>query len=74
MAIPYPVLEVETIPHGSLIASTMFGYGARLREDYTREVLLDFIPFATTRFGTIPYRDSRLDTSLTLFEEPFLHD
>jgi hypothetical protein len=33
-----------------------------------------FFSFATTRFGTIPYRDKRLDTGLTLFEEPFLHD
>jgi hypothetical protein len=53
MAIPCPVLEVETIPHGSLVASTAFRYGTRLREDYTREVLLlDFISFATTCFGT----------------------
>jgi hypothetical protein len=56
MAIPYPVLEVETIPLGSLVASTVFRYGTRLREDYTREGLLDFIFFCDGAFRdyTVP--------------------
>jgi hypothetical protein len=53
MAFPYLVLDVETIPHGSFVASTMLRYGTRLREDYTRELSLDFIFFCDDAFRDI---------------------